>query len=175
MSVLLAALASELTDVTGQTDLAIISPLLFRHITGLERTIGFFANPLVMRISSAGAPSFPELVQRTHDAVTSAYDHGEFDVLALERRLFRISFNYQYVERARANQSGSASLPGVAVQPAPMDLTAMAHGFDLMFVISAYPDRVNVELRYNLELFTAATATRLLHAYLARVARAVSG
>jgi aryl carrier-like protein len=171
MSVLMAGFATYVAELTGQDDLTLVSSLLFRHVSGLERSLGFFANPLIVRISTAGAPSFVDVVTRTREAVAKAYEHGETDVLALAPNLFRILFNYQHTAD-RIARTVPPPPPGVTRSRAPLEGARhqqMEHAYDLILSISAYPDRIAFALRYNRALFHEATAARFLRDYLARV------
>jgi amino acid adenylation domain-containing protein len=167
LSVLLAAMAQHLTSITGQEDLAIISHLVYRHLPGLERTLGLFANPLVMRISTTGSPPFRELIARTHETVTGAFEHGEFDVLRVAQPLFRLFFNYLHT-------SASASAPvlpsGIARKPAPVPGARYEEmGYDLLLFVVHREDRIDLRLAYNLELFRESGATRLLQGFINHV------
>ncbi len=174
-SVLLAGVALHLHQMTGQQDLAFVSYLTYRHLQGLERAIGTFPNPLVMRVSAEGAPSFDELVARTHRVVTRGYEHGEFDVMSVAPyHAYRFCFNYMSTD-ARASSSSMAPvlpsrLTGV-VTPLPAAQPEMA--YDLILFASDYGDYVKLTLAYNCQLFTAARASSILAGYVDRIAAAL--
>jgi amino acid adenylation domain-containing protein len=175
MTVLLAALATQLTELTGQHDLALTSPLQYRHLPGFERSLGFFANPLVMRVSTAGAPTFAELVARTSVAVAEAYDHGDEDLLARAPTLFRVLFNFHYTH-AVIGANAAPDLPampaGVARSAAPFPAHVdRVQGYDLIVHVAAYDDAIHVGLNYLTELFRPDAAASLLDRYLATIRR----
>lgn len=74
---LLAAFQTLLHRYTGQTDIAIGSPIANRHRSELEGLIGFLVNSLVLRTNLAGNPSFRELVERVREVTLAAYEHQD--------------------------------------------------------------------------------------------------
>ena len=76
--VLLATMAAVLHRHTGQTDLAIGSPVGTRALAQLEDVIGPMVNPLVMRFELADDPTFVQLIERAREAVLDG--HANQDV-----------------------------------------------------------------------------------------------
>ena len=62
--VLLAAYAALLHRYSGQDDIVIGTPFAGRNRSELEAMIGYFINPLALRIDVSGDPSFDELLAR---------------------------------------------------------------------------------------------------------------
>ncbi|HEY4181377.1 MAG TPA: SDR family NAD(P)-dependent oxidoreductase [Kofleriaceae bacterium] len=165
MSVLLAALGAHLSSLTGQRDLAIVSHLLYRHHPGLERTLGMFVNPLIMRFSTQDVSSFRELVMRTHASVTGAFEHGDFDVLRAAPHLFRLWFNYLYMGKGTVEAPPSGTLVRTPTQlPGRYEQLI---GYDVVLFVAHHPDRIELQLAYNLELFSEAAAVQFLQGYVA--------
>jgi amino acid adenylation domain-containing protein len=75
--VLLAAFQALLRRWTGQTDLAVGSPIANRNRSETEGAIGFFANTLVLRTDLAGDPSFREILGRVREVTLGAYAHED--------------------------------------------------------------------------------------------------
>ena len=71
--VLLAAMAVVLTRNTGQTDVAIGSPIGTRELAEMEGMLGPILNPLVMRFDLADDPSFATIVERAKAAVLDGH------------------------------------------------------------------------------------------------------
>ncbi len=167
---LLAALAAHLAQVTAQNDIAIAGQLTFRHLPGLERAFGFFPNPLVLAISTAGAPTFRELITRTLDTVASAYDRGDCDVLAISpHRLLRLTCNYV-----------TADLDGTALEVLPLPTTRdrskapppedIRIAQDMILFIRHADHHADLFLAFNRSLFREESARRFLDTFVERLA-----
>lgn len=74
---LLAAFQTLLHRYSGQTDIAIGSPIANRHRSELEGLIGFLVNSLVLRTSLEGNPTFLELLDRVREVTLAAYAHQD--------------------------------------------------------------------------------------------------
>ncbi|KAM3092339.1 non-ribosomal peptide synthetase [Phormidesmis sp. 146-12] len=74
---LLAAFQTLLHRYTGQTDIAIGSPIANRHRSELEGLIGFLVNSLVLRTNLVGDPTFRQLLDRVREVTLAAYDHQD--------------------------------------------------------------------------------------------------
>jgi len=75
--VLVAAVAAVLHRHTGQTDLALGSPLGTRDQGALEGLIGPVLNQLVLRFQLADDPSFAELIARAREALLEGHANHE--------------------------------------------------------------------------------------------------
>jgi acyl carrier protein len=75
---LLAACQVLLARVCDQTDLIIGTPVAGRNHPDLDRVIGPFINPLALRTSLSGNPSFVELLGRARQTVLEALAHQEY-------------------------------------------------------------------------------------------------
>lgn len=73
--VLLAALAVLLYRYTGQDDVIVASPVSTRTSRQLEDLIGFFVNPVVMRIRARPTMSFRDILAHARTVVLDALDH----------------------------------------------------------------------------------------------------
>jgi amino acid adenylation domain-containing protein len=173
MSTLVAAMAGYLGARTGQRDLAFITRLSHRYMPGLERTLGFMVNPILLRISTAGEPAFSELVARTHTVVTDAFDHGESDLFALAPySAFRFCLVYT---RAAPGDGALPQLPAGSTAtraPHPGASAESQIGYDLLLWLHHTDDGVVLTLAYNLQLFHGATAVAFLEGYVDHIATA---
>ena len=127
----------------------------------------------MMRISTAGAPPFGELVARTHETVTSAFENGECDVIELAPpHMFRLWFNYLYV--APGSESHDLAFPaGLTATPAELPSGERQIAYDVIAFVRNTGDGINLSLAYNQELFTEAGASALLEGYVARLSALV--
>ena len=114
LTVVLAGFTALLARYTGQDDIVVGSIFSGRSVPEIEDLIGFFANTLVLRTSTAGDPTFTELLTSTRQTVTGAHLNADvgFDRLVEElspkrdpgrNPLFQVSFTLQHA----AERSGS--------------------------------------------------------------------
>jgi surfactin family lipopeptide synthetase A len=132
----------------------------------LERIVGVFANPVALRISLAGNPSFLDQLVRVRDAGLAALAHQELpfgllvEELAAHRRpeapsLVRVGF----VEEPDATPD--LQLPGVTARP--LDLGAPpATDADLTLHAACRADGATLTLAYRTGCCDADLADRLL-------------
>jgi hypothetical protein len=123
---LLAAFQTLLHRYTGQTDLAIGSPIANRHRSELEGLIGFLVNSLVLRTNLAGDLSFRELLERVRDVTLAAYDHQDlpFEKLVEELQPVRsLSQNplFQVVFALQNTPMEQLGLPGLVLSPVELE------------------------------------------------------
>jgi amino acid adenylation domain-containing protein len=131
---LLAAFQTLLHRYTGQTDLAIGSPIANRHRSELEGLIGFLVNSLVLRTDLAGDPTFRELLNRVREVTLAAYAHQDlpFEKLVEELQPVRsLGQNplFQAVFALQNTPIEQLVLPGVVLSP--VELETKTSRFDL--------------------------------------------
>lgn len=164
---LLACFKLLLSRHTGQDDIPVGCPVANRTRVATESLVGTLVNTLVMRTSLAGDPAFRELLARTRETALEAFANQD---VPFER----------LVEELRTDRdTGRAPLVQVLfnVPNAPMRKLDL-HGlqveiFDFdngstQFELAASADldfTGRVALTYSTDLFTQATAQRLLGQY----------
>jgi len=102
-ALLFASMAAVLSRLAGEDDVVLGCVSAARPRTEFEGILGYFLNPVVLRISSAGDPSFRELVSRARESVVSALAHADvpYERLAAEvpgrvgAPLFRFLLSYE--------------------------------------------------------------------------------
>jgi amino acid adenylation domain-containing protein len=162
--VLLAGLQALLARDTGQTDVAVGSPIANRNRTEIEPLVGFFVNTLVMRTDLSGDPTGRELLGRVREVALGAYAHQDLpfellvERLAPERDLagtplFRVMLVVQNTPWS------SVAMPGLELAPAAVP--ARTAKFDLTLALVPEP-AWRGDLEYRRELFDGATIERLL-------------
>ena len=176
---LLAAFQTLLHRYTGQTDLAIGTPIANRHQSELEGLIGFFVNSLVLRTNLEGDPTFLELLERVREVTLAAYDHQDlpFEKLVEELQPVRnLGQNplFQVVFALQNSPMAQLELPGLILSPA--DLETKTSRFDLEFYVWTcgdnfrnlwgkgwqHSDGLRGIVIYNTELFEASAIASLL-------------
>ena len=106
------AFAVVLSRYSGQSDLAIGSPIANRNHRDTESLIGCFVNTLVLRLDLSGNPSFAEVLQQARQVALDAYAHQDIplerlvEALQPERNLshtpfFQVMFVLQNAPRPK--------------------------------------------------------------------------
>jgi amino acid adenylation domain-containing protein len=159
-----AAFSALLGRATGQEDLLLGSPIAGRNHREIEGLIGFFVNMLLLRADLTGRPSFHQLLDRSRETALGAYTHQDlpFERLVEELQPARDPGRNPLFQVAFALASGPApslSLPGLALEPYPVD--AETELFDLSCDFTRIPEGLFGRLSYNRDLFDATTILRL--------------
>jgi amino acid adenylation domain-containing protein len=163
---LLAAFQVLLARFTRQTDISVGTPIANRHRAETEGLIGFFVNMLVMRTDLSGAPSFREVVKRVREAALGAYAHQDLpferlvEELQPERDLSRSPL-FQVLFVLQEAPDAVVKLPGLTLSHLGNDRSVSAK-FDLTLGITETRHGLRALLKYNADLFEAATIERLL-------------
>jgi len=158
--------AALLARYSGQEDVVLGTPIANRPHAELEELIGFFANTLCLRTDLTGAPDLAQLVSRVRETALGAYAHQDLpferlvEALRPERDLrhspvFQVMLTLQNLPRL------ALELPGLALSSFEVD--GGRAQFDLTLTLYPGPDSgLFARLDYALDLFDAATASRLL-------------
>ncbi len=163
--VLAAAFQAVLCRHSGQDDIVVGVPIAGRDRLDTQGLIGLFLNAFCLRTDLSGNPTFLDLVDRVRAAAVSAYAHQSLpfeklvEELAPDRTLgrsplFQVLFNLMEVE------DNVLVLPGLAVSPVPIEFETLK--YDLALSVSRRDGGLSAGLRYSSDLFTAATAERML-------------
>ncbi len=135
---LLAAFQTLLYRYTGQTDIAVGSPIANRNRRELEDLLGFFTNTLVLRTDLSENPTFIELLGRVKQVAVSAYAHQDLpfeklvEELQPERNLSRNPL-FQVVFALQNAPMEQLELPGLTLAPFQAETTTAR--FDLEFYL----------------------------------------
>jgi amino acid adenylation domain-containing protein len=136
---LVAAFQALLCRYTGQTDIAVGSPIANRNRRELEDAIGFFANSLVIRTDLSNNPSFKELLARVRQVAVDAYAHQDLPFEKLVEHLHpERSLNqnplFQVVFALQNAPMEQLELPGLTLSPFK-ELEITTARFDLEFYL----------------------------------------
>ncbi|MGH7834655.1 MAG: amino acid adenylation domain-containing protein [Candidatus Binatia bacterium] len=162
---LVAAFQALLHRYTGQTDIAVGSPVAGRGWIELEGLIGFFVNTLVVRADLAGNPPFLEHLRRVRAVALEAYARQDlpFEKLVEELQpernlshspLFQVAFVLQNTP------SAAQKLEGLTLTPLETDTGTSK--FDLMMSMEEQADGLKGSLQYSTDLFDQTTILRML-------------
>ena len=164
--VLLAAYNVALCRYTGQTDIAVGTPIAGRNHPAVEGLIGFFLNMLVLRTDMSGNPTFCQLLERIRQVCIDAFAHQDlpFGKLVEELRptrdltnnpLVQVTFTLQNTPRQ------SLDLTGITVRE--LDISAgAARSIDLHLFMVEEVTGLRGYVSYNSNLFAADTIIRVI-------------
>jgi amino acid adenylation domain-containing protein len=161
--VLLAAFAALLHRYTGQDDLVIGTFTAGRKLAELEPLLGYFVNPLALRIDFSGDPTFAELLARVRTVVLDALKHEDlpFSVVVKESRCKLDASRNPLFQVVLSQQPKLAHIdPGWDL--ATEEISNGGSKLDLMIVVDDRGDRVYGPITYNPDIFDAATITRVV-------------
>ncbi len=166
---LVAVFASLLRRYSAQDDVVIGTPFAGRNRSELENMIGYFINPLPLRIDLSGDPTFLELVQRARVAAVEAFAHADvpYEMVVRETNPER-DLSQTPVFQAMLvlhNPDWISNRP--KFEPNGIRATELSHTkgwskFDLLLGMSERKDGLNATFEYSTELFKPETVSRML-------------
>ena len=153
-----------LSRYSGQSDIAVGSPIANRNQPEVEGLIGFFVNTLVMRTDLSDNPTFTELLGRVREVALVAYNHQDlpFEKLVEELQperslnrhpLFQVMFVFQNNPSARLEMEGLVS--------EVIELGGMTAKFDLLLAMAESPSGLEGAVEYSTDLYDGSTVERL--------------
>ncbi|MCY1078492.1 non-ribosomal peptide synthase/polyketide synthase [Archangium lansingense] len=162
---LLAAFQLLLSRSSGQEDVCVGSPISGRHHAGLEELLGFFVNTLVLRTRLSPGLTFRDLLGRVRETTLGAYAHQDlpFEKLVEALQPPRSLSHAPLVQTVLALQE-APKLDGGATGLSfrPVDLGTDTAKFDLTLSLTDAPEGFAGTLEYDADLFTPATAARMM-------------
>ncbi|HSF42721.1 MAG TPA: amino acid adenylation domain-containing protein [Thermoanaerobaculia bacterium] len=161
---LLAGLQGLLARYTGQTDLAVGSPIAGRNRPEVANLIGCFVNTLVLRVDAGGDPSFHELFGRVRQSTLGAYEHQDLPFekvveAAQPERLLGRSPLFQILTVLQSAPLPPLSLPGLEIAGLPIHSGTAK--FDLTVSWMEEETGLAGALEYSVDLFEPATVERM--------------
>ena len=147
------------------TDIVVGTDVANRGSLETERLIGFFTNQLALRVQVTGADQLGGLLERVRETTLGAYAHQEmpFDILVEMLRprrhlnrgpLFQAEITYQ------RSEDRPPQPPGLRISP--RSVHAPTTTLDLSLHVVHTETRLRGGLTYNADVFSAATARRML-------------
>ncbi len=179
---LLAAFEAVLARYTGQTDLVIGSPTTGRSAGAVADLVGYFVNPVALRVLLRGEPGFQDLLDEVRRVVVGAFQHQDFPFPLLAERLqpqrdrsrpplLDVVFTFQKAHGAGAELGGfalgsaGARMPLGDVEIESLPLAPVAAPYSLDFMVAEVEAGLGALLRFNTALFDGATMERLAGHY----------
>jgi amino acid adenylation domain-containing protein len=174
---LIAAAAAFLARHTQKDDLVCIVPASRRDDPGRRDVIGLVLNLLPLRLRLDGDPTFTEIVARTHRALYRALAHAEapFERIIAGLGLVRAPGRQPLFDVILNMVSGAERLWWGELKVTLDSVTGSAQPCDLVIGASTQPGGVlGLSVRCRADLFTAATAERLMARLRAMLVAAVA-
>ena len=162
---LLAAFQTLLSRYSGQSDIAVGTPIAGRNHVEVENLIGFFVNTLVLRSDLSGAPTFRELLDRVRQTSLEAYEHQDLpfeklvEELQPERHRDRNPL-FQVLFQLLEGSGHVLKLTGLDVERLPSAGERVR--FDLEMHLRRARGRCHGTVVYSSDLFDGETIERLV-------------
>jgi len=162
---LLTAFHILLARYAGQTDIVIGTPTASRSRVELEGLIGFFVNPLVLRVDLSGDPTVDEALRRVRHTVLESLAHQDlpFEMLVEDLRPVRDTSRAPLYQVA----FGLQNVPSAKFEVANLNLRSLGHvgtaaKLDMDFNLGETLEGLGGSLEYATDLFDATTVRRML-------------
>jgi len=165
-TVLLAGYQAALHRWTGQDDLIVGTTTAGRARPEWDNVVGYFLNQVPLRADLSQSPSFVQLLAQTRTRFLEAMGHEDFPFPLLVERLqpardpsrsplFQTMFIWDKPRDLAADEPAG----GLDLRPILMEQRGAP--FDLTWIIFEKGGRLEAILRYNADLFDAATVARM--------------
>ncbi|GLW90339.1 non-ribosomal peptide synthetase [Actinokineospora globicatena] len=174
---LLSAFAVLVHRFSGHPDVLVGTTVTSRGQVELEGQIGYFVNTTAVRSRLTADTGFQDVLAAVRREVLDGHPHREVPFAEVVRRVApERSTGHsplaQVLFDMHAESERGAELTGLRVRP--VRLRAAAVDFDLVLAARITAEGLHLELEFGTDLFTGATAQRLLghfHTLLASIAR----
>lgn len=157
-----------LHSLSGEEDVIIGTLAPTRKSSEIQRLLGYFLNPVVLRMNISGTPTFRELLRRVQDVVLAALSH---DGLPFHQLVARLQPHSDLSRNPLYQLQFSLEPPMPAVDGAwdltPMDAESGGAKLDLYVVVDERKDGILGRAQYNPDLFDRASINRLIGQYIA--------
>jgi non-ribosomal peptide synthetase component F/acyl carrier protein len=162
--VLLAGFTALLQRYSGQEEMVIGTVIANRNRMETEGMIGFFVNPLALRVKCEGEVRYGELLERVKEVTLGAYGHQDipFEKVVQELGVGRELSRNPLFEVLFVLQNGpqeAVRMAGLEVVLEEVDTETAK--FDLNVMLTKEAGKVGGYLQYNADLFEAETISRL--------------
>ncbi len=166
---LLATFGVLLSRYSGQEDIVIGTPFAGRNRTELDSMVGYFINPLALRLDLSGDPTFGELVVRARETTLNAFANADVpyeDVVRTTNPQRDLSqtpvFQAMMVLHNPAWQTERPKF-----EPEGIRCTEISHEkgwskFDVLLGMSERTTGLNTTWEYSTELFKPSTVQRMM-------------
>jgi amino acid adenylation domain-containing protein len=151
---------------TGKDDLVVGSVSAGRKRPEVARLLGFFANPLALRVDCSGDPSFVELLRRVRDVALEAMSNDDlpFEHVVAALQPARDPGRHPFFQTVMSLEAPMARLPE-GWDLCHLDVDTRTTKFDLYLEMNARPDGLGGRFVYATDLFSRETVARMAGHY----------
>jgi amino acid adenylation domain-containing protein len=165
---LLSVYQTLLARLSGQTDVAVGSPIAGRTHASTEALLGLFVNTLVLRADLSGTPSLRDLLAQVRDTTLAAYAHQDLpfeklvEALAPARDTSRTPL-FQVMFVLQNAPMDALALPGLTLELLPSGESGAKLDLTLSLTHAQDGERAGLtgSFTYATDLFDEATIIRL--------------
>jgi amino acid adenylation domain-containing protein len=163
---LFAAYVTLVHRYTGKDDLVVGSVSAGRKRPEVARLLGFFANPLALRVDCSGDPSFLELLRRVRDVTLEAMSNDDlpFEHVVAALQPARDAGRHPFFQTVMSLEAPMARLPE-GWDLSHLDIDTRTTKCDLYLEMNARPDGLGGRFVYATDLFGPATIARMARHY----------
>ncbi len=155
-----------LHSLTLETDVVIGTLAPTRSCSEVQRLLGYFLNPVVLRIPVSGDMTLRDLLGRVKDVAGKALSHQR---LPFHRLLAAFPLQSDLSRNPMYQLQFSLEPPLPAIDPAwnltPMDVQSGGAKLDLYMVVDERPDGILGRAQYNPDLFDSGTIGHFVDQY----------
>src|SRR6202012_3503073 len=175
--VIQAALTMLLSKLSASSDVAVGFAIAGRGDPALDQLVGFFVNPLVLRVDVAGDPTVAELLAQVQQRSLAAYEHQDvpFEVLVERLNPARSLTHHPLIQVMLAwqNLPGQGNSPGAGlalgdVQVTPVPVDTQTARMDLTFslaerwTVAGEPAGIGGTVEFRTDVFDADSIETLI-------------
>ena len=160
---LLAGFTALLHRYTGQEDILVGSLTAGRNRAELEPLLGYFVNPLTLRVNFSNNPTFHELLSRVRDTVLDALAHQDTPFPQVVKEMpHRPDPSRNPLFQMVLSQQPQMPTISSGWDLATEEICNGGSKLDLMVVLDDRGDRITGPITYNPDLFDEATIARMV-------------
>jgi amino acid adenylation domain-containing protein len=166
---LLAIFGLLLSRYSGQEDIVLGTPFASRNRTELESMVGYFINPLALRLDLSGDPTFEELLARARETTLEAFANADVPYESVvratnpERDLSQTPvFQAMVVFHNPAWQTERPKFEPEGLRSVEISHEKGWAKFDLLLGMSERTTGLNTTWEYSTELFKPASIARMM-------------
>ncbi|HWC20046.1 MAG TPA: condensation domain-containing protein, partial [Terriglobales bacterium] len=160
---LLAGFVALLHRYTAQEDIVLASLTAGRKQTELESLLGYFVNPLALRVDVSGKPTFRELLFRVRNVVLDALAHEEVPFSEILSRIhFKPDPSRNPIFQIIFSQQPRLANVGPGWDLVTEEISNGGSKVDLVVVIDDRGEEISGPITYNPDLFHESTVSRMI-------------